>query len=168
MTTVDTPRRTRLLASGLLMVTFVVGALVGAAGAGLLDAREPSPSGRRAEGGKGIAGDRKGTPPSRGGSIFLAPGVFDQIGATAEQRKNIQDILSRREQGAKRIWSEFEPRMDAMMDSTRGEIRAQLTAEQQAKLDLIIKERRARMKEQRGHRDDGKARTDSTRKKTEN
>lgn len=167
MTTVER-RRTRLLASGLLVVTFVVGALVGAAGERLLDAREPSPGQPVTASDPGVERDHKPEASPRGGSIFLAPGVFDQIGATAAQRKNIQDILMRREKGAKRIWTEFEPRMDAMMDSTRGEIRAQLTADQQAKLDQIIKERRARMKEQRGHRDDGKSRTDTTRKKTEN
>lgn len=164
MTTVETPRRTRLLASGLLMVTFVVGALVGAAAERLLSARTPGAGDRPTASNQSSERDRKDGP--RGGSIFLAPGVFDQIGATPEQRKKIQEILTRREQGAKKIWREFEPRMDAMMDSTRGELRALLTAEQQAKLDQIIKERRARMKEQRGHREG--TRTDTARKKTEN
>jgi hypothetical protein len=162
------PGRTRLLASGLLAVTFAVGALVGAAGERLIAAREPS---REQEQTARTAEERnRGRGASaRGGSIFLEPGVFDQIGATPAQRKTIQDILAHREQGAKSIWREFEPRMEAMMDSTRGEIRAQLTQEQQTKLDQIIRERRARMKEQRGHRDgDTKSKADSTKKKTEN
>ena len=162
MSTADTPRRTRLLASGLLLISFVVGALVGAAGERLLFGDEPGQT--AANNTPSRQGERdRGPAPRR--SIFLEPGVFDQIGATPEQRQGIQEILTRRDEGAKRIWGEFAPRMDAMMDSTRGEIRARLTEEQRQKLDKLIEERRARMREQRGHRaTDGKSRPDSAKK----
>jgi Spy/CpxP family protein refolding chaperone len=160
MNTADTPRRTRLLASGLLLISFVAGALVGAAGERLLTAEKPAAQVNNEPARPGER-DRSRAPRS----ILLEPGVFEQIGATAEQRQKIQEILTRRDQGAKRIWSEFAPRMDAMMDSTRGEIRARLTAEQRSKLDQLIEERRARYREQRGHRaPDGKSRPDSAKK----
>lgn len=132
-------QKTRLLASGLLAITFVVGALVGAAGERVLTAREPKPVEQQVK--KQDGPGRR--PRGAGRSIFLEPGVFDQIGATAQQRAAIEQILQRREQGARRLWGEFGPRMNAMMDSTRGEIRANLTEEQRKKLDALIEEKRA-------------------------
>ena len=157
----NAPEKTRLLASGLLAVTFVVGALVGAAGERVLTAREATPVQQDAK-----PKDDKDESAKRRGprSIFLEPGVFDQIGATAEQRADIQKILERREQGARAIWSEFEPRMHAMMDSTRGEIRARLTEEQRQQLDALIKEKREQRSKNRNNGQPQKPSPDSAHK----
>ena len=142
-------QRTRLLASGLLAITFAAGALVGAAGDRLLateqkPALDPVDSVARQE----PKSERKERPPR--GSMLLDPKVLEELGTTAEQRARIHAILERRDQDAKHIFEKIKPELDAMMKASREEIRAQLTAEQVKKLDQLIQERRARHSRERG------------------
>jgi hypothetical protein len=48
-------------------------------------------------------------PQQRQPSIFLEPGVFDQIGATPQQRQDIQRILAKRDSGSALIFREMRP-----------------------------------------------------------
>ena len=157
-------RRTRLQATGLLAITFVVGALVGATGERALKAREPGDK-AQAQGARTNRPDNdRGRSSGRRPSILLDPLVLDQIGATADQRARISAILARRDTESRKLWESIEPSMHQMMEQTRQELRNQLNVEQRAQLDQIIKERRARMKEQR----DNKSKLDTTKKKPEN
>ena len=146
--TEETPRRARALASGLLIVTFVVGALFGAAGDRVLSAGESQVLESKP------AVDPQGEPrreaerEKRGsrGSIMLDPKVLDELGTTPEQRAKINALLARRDQETKRIWEEMKPRFDTVMSESRIEIRSQLNADQLKKLDAIIAQRQAERK----------------------
>jgi hypothetical protein len=156
-------RRTRLQATGLLAITFVVGALVGATSERALKARAPGDKVEAATKANRPDNDR-GRTSGRRPSILLDPLVLNQIGATAEQRTKISAILARRDSASRKLWESIEPSMDHLMEETRKELRSQLDADQLAKLDQIIAERRARMREQR----DSKSKLDTTNKKPEN
>ena len=160
-------RRTRLQATGLLAITFTVGALVGAAVERAVKARgnDPAvasqtarrePDRRDDRNGRGGRGDRR-VP------IFLEPQVLDELKITVDQRTRIEAILKSRDQQTRLLFEAMKPRMDVVMDSTRREIRALMTQEQRDKLDAIIKERHQR-REQEKQRHEGKPRSDSARK----
>lgn len=157
----DNVQRTRLLASGLLAITFVAGALVGAAGDRLLTAetQEEQPTAPPQ-----TEQQREREPAKRNsrGSILLDPKVLEELGTTADQRAKINAILERRDQEAKRIYEKMEPEMVAMMKQTREEIRAQLTADQLKRLDQLIDERRARWRQNRNNAPQSKPQGDSS------
>jgi len=161
-------RRTRLQATGLLAITFTVGALVGAAVERAVKARasDPSSLSQSAQREPDRRGDRDGRGGGRGDRrvpIFLEPQVLDELKITVDQRTRIESILKSRDEQTKLLFEAMKPRMDVVMDSTRREIRALLTQEQRDKLDAIIKERHQR-REQDKQRHEGKPRSDSARK----
>jgi len=107
------PRRTRLLASGLLVLTFVVGGLAGAATERVLRGREPEQPPVTA------ADTTEHNRPERGRSrgprsILLEPTVLDQLKVTDKQRKKILALLADRDSAAQQLWREMEPRMNAL------------------------------------------------------
>ena len=167
------PRRTRLLASGLLVLTFVAGGLVGAASDRLLGAREPDQPTQRA--GEHRPEPRRGRGPR---SILLDPTVLDQLGVKDQQRKTILALLAQRDTAFQKIWAEMQPRMDtvwaafeprfqAMLDASRKEVRAQLDTAQRVKLDSMIKVRRAEREKERAHGPEPRSPMDSGKTKTE-
>lgn len=160
------PGRTRLLASGLLGVTFMVGALVGAAGDRLLTAEQESAATVQPAAPREPRNERERNRSPRG-SILLDPNVLEQLGTTAEQREKIHAVLARRDQEAKRIYQAMKPELDAMMKETREELRAQLTAEQRTRLDQIIEERRAQWRANRARESSSKTPTDSAKRHPE-
>ena len=130
-------KNARLIGTALLLVTFVAGALAGAATERVTRADEtpqpqPRPSGQM-----------------RGGlSRLLADEQFtQQLQLTTEQRAEIKTILDRRDQEAKKFWSTAEPRLKSLGEQTKTEIKKVLTPDQVTKLEAEMARRHALMKE---------------------
>ena len=171
------PRRTRLLASGLLVLTFVVGGLAGAATQRVLRGREleqpvvsatdSTDRGRRERG--------RGRGPR---SILLDPNVLDQLEVNDDQRKIILALLADRDTAAQKLWremeprmnairAEFEPRFGAMMEKSRADVRAVLNAKQLVLLDSMIQVRREQRARENRNAPDSRSPQDSGKTKTE-
>lgn len=119
--------RVRLLGFSLLAITFVAGALAGAA----IDRAvgdEPQASEARQ--------DRRGDD-QRGRSWLI-----DRVEMSDAQRASIDSILELRAQRMRAVWREVEPQLDAISDSARAEIMAVLTPEQRAEYDKLRDRRR--------------------------
>lgn len=125
-----TSRKARLAGVALLLVTFVTGALTGAAVSRVL-AREAIPETERREEGR-----RERRPSTED---FLS-----RLDLTAEQDARIDSILSLRRGQIHGIWKEMRPRMRALGDSARVEIASVLTDEQRAAYEAFLAEQRAR------------------------
>jgi len=138
-----TQARIQLLAGGLLVVTFAVGCLVGAASDRVLNAREPGPATPVA-----AANSTKAKNDTKARAHLIDSAMLDEIGVTPSQRVIIDSILNIRDREAKKLWKEWEPRFKAMMQETRGQVRAQLTTEQVKQLDVLIEQRKAERKQQ--------------------
>lgn len=121
----DSSRRARLLGIALLLATFVAGGLGGAAMTRALQATQAPPA----------AGPP--TPCER------RQRILDQLDLTAEQRAQVDRILERRRAETEHFWDSAGPRLRVITDSTRAEIRALLTPEQQAEYDRLRAERKA-------------------------
>lgn len=120
------PGRARLLSLGLLAVTFVTGALAGAAVDRVLTAGEVE----GAERARGRDGDRRSY-------------VIDQVEMNEAQRADIDAILARRSDRMRSVWKEFSPRLEAITDSARLEIMQVLTPEQRTEYERRLSEREA-------------------------
>jgi Spy/CpxP family protein refolding chaperone len=153
MVTRESPYRTRLLASGLLALTFAVGALAGAATDRAVSSTKP-----RTEQRPSTNVRDNGQMTRRQPSVFFSPGVFDSLGATPQQRQAIEAILDRRDREANALFTQIKPSLDAMRRQTWGEMKAQLTPDQLTKLEQIIKDRRERWQKERQHTQDNKPR----------
>lgn len=124
----------RLLGFALLVVTFVAGALTGAAVDRVLNA----------EGADRVTRTRTGGEEARY--------VIDQVEMSEAQRREIDAILEQRAERMQTVWKEASPRLEAITDSARMEIMQALTPEQRAeyerRLDEREKAREARRKRQ--------------------
>lgn len=142
MSAMPAQSRTRLVGFGLLVATFLVGALSGAAVDRVLGAEEPEarPRAERSD------DDRRRSY------------VIDRVEMAPEQRAAIDAILERRSERMRAVWHEVEPRLDAITDSARTEIFSVLTPEQQAAYERKLEDRRDR---RRDHRDDAAPASDS-------
>jgi Spy/CpxP family protein refolding chaperone len=150
MVTGESPRRTRLLGSALLVLTFVVGSLAGAVTNRAFSTRTMTVEQRGSN-----SPSENGLTTRRQPSVFFSPGVFDSLGATPQQRQAIEAILDRRDREANALFEQIKPSLMAMRKQTWGEMRAQLTPEQLTKLEQIIQERRERWhKERQQHNQD--------------
>ena len=89
-------------------------------------------------------------PPSREAAAKTAEcdqkrgHLLDRLDLTEDQRARIDSILERRRAQTDRFWTEAGPTLEAIMDSTRAEIRAVLTPEQRELHDRLRRERKAR------------------------
>lgn len=128
----NTGKNARLIGTALLVVTFVAGALAGAAVVRVLSAERP-----RAERGEGRA-------PMRGGPrrLLLDEQFAKELALTPVQRSRIKAILDRRDAEAKQMWSQVEPKLQSFGKQVHDEIEKVLTAEQQKKLDAALEKRR--------------------------
>ena len=102
-------------AAALLAIVFLAGLVVGA--------------------GAAIAShDRFGTGPHRrhGPDDFVAH-LATKLDLTPAQRDSVRAILSRRRASMDSLWHEVGPRVEALQQSVRADIRAQLDAGQQRK-----------------------------------
>jgi hypothetical protein len=169
------PRRTRLLASGLLVLTFVVGGLAGAATERVLRGREPEQPLVSTADTSGHRPERRGRGPR---SILLEPGVLDQLEVNGKQRTKIMTLLAERDTALQKIWREMQPRMDTIraefeprlvstVEKSRAEVRAQLNAKQIKMLDQMLQERREQRARQNRNSSDPKSSQDSGKTKTE-
>ena len=109
--------RARLVGITLLLLAFAVGGMAGFASFRVVEAREASAAPERDECKRGPKDQE----------------LYNQLDLSAEQRAQIEEILQRRHKRMRAIWAEQRPRVRAVSDSTREELRAILTPEQQAR-----------------------------------
>lgn len=131
-------RRARLLGIALLVVTFAAGMLAGAAFDHALAAREREPAPVQ-EPGWHCHG-----PHGKKTSMIL-----DRLDLSPEQRARVDAVMARRRAQADAFWEREGPRMRGIVDSTRNEIRAILTAEQRAEYDRLREQHRAARRAER-------------------
>jgi hypothetical protein len=110
--------RTRLIGFALIVVTFLVGGLAGAAFDRVLTAES-------------VRRDVPRTDERRGH-------IIDEVEMRPDQRAAIDVILERRSERMKAAWSEISPRLEAITDSARLEIMAILTPEQRAEYEARL------------------------------
>jgi len=124
-------KNARLLGTALLIITFVAGALAGAAVIRVVSAEGPRP-------------ERSENRSMRGGPrrLLLDEQFSKELALTSAQRTQIKQILDRRDAQAKQLWSTFEPRLHEFGKQVHDEIAKVLTAEQQKKLDAAIEQHR--------------------------
>lgn len=117
-------RSPRLLGLALLTAVFLAGSLFGMAMNRTLLAEEAPAAGDAA-------------CEHRGGKIL------DQLELSPSQRTEVDHILERRRAQTEAFWDSAGPRLRALTDTTRAEIRAVLTPAQAAEYDRLRAERRA-------------------------
>ena len=124
-------KNARLLGTALLIITFIAGALAGAAALRVLNAEHPHEV-------------RRDPRMMRGGPrrLLLDDQFSKELGLTADQRTRIKAILDRRDTEARKMWESMEPKFHAFGKQVHDEIQKVLTPEQQKKLDAAIEQRR--------------------------
>ncbi len=124
---VESLGRVRAKGIAILLLTFLVGGLAGAALERARASRSaPEPTTRGWEARPGAF---------RPGRL---PPAFGRLGLTDEQRARISEIMEQAWPQTEEIMSEMLPRLRAVTDSIHDEIRAVLTPEQAAKLDSLL------------------------------
>lgn len=121
-----TPRRARMTGMAMLVITFVVGALAGAATMQVLSADDASVLAR-------------GSAPS-------SPDLLDVLDLTPEQRTQVDGILEQRRAQMEAFWDEHRPVLRGIADSARAELRSVLTPEQREVEERFMEERREQAK----------------------
>ncbi|MBI4501024.1 MAG: hypothetical protein HY700_07665 [Gemmatimonadetes bacterium] len=122
-TPISTGRRARLAAAAVLVATFLLG---GVAGAGL-DRALPGADGS----------DRQAALCSGGMGQGAQTPLVRHLDLTPEQRPQIEKVVAHWHPQMQALWQEFQPRVNALMDSARVEMDAILTPEQQARRDSL-------------------------------
>lgn len=117
--------RVRLLGFGLLAVTFIAGALAGAA----IDRAVSSDS-------------RTETRERQEDNDRERSYIIDRVDMSEDQRATIDSILELRVHRMRDVWRQVAPRLDAITDSTRSEIMDVLTPEQREQYESMLKRRR--------------------------
>lgn len=118
-----TPKRARAVGMLVLVLMFAAGALTGA-----VTMR--------------VAGADESNPRTRAESREARPDLFAKLGLTAEQQSQVDAIMERRRGEVDAFWEKHGPRLRAITDSARAEIRAVLTPEQRAIEEQFRAERR--------------------------
>ena len=119
--------RIRLRGLALLVIAFVTGGLAGAA-VEHLRTPDPSPPGP-------TAGPRRVAPPMATGPEDTVPPVFEQLDLTEDQREEILRILRESRTMTDSLLAPVMPRLRAVTDSVRREIRDVLSPEQRERLE---------------------------------
>ena len=132
----STGKNARWIGTVLLLVTFVAGALAGAASERVMRADDPQP--QRQRGGDMRGGSRR---------LLLDERFANELQLSTEQRAQIRTIMDKRDEQAKKVWSEAEPRLHAVGEETRAEIQKVLTPEQRVKLEAEIARRHTAWKD---------------------
>lgn len=123
--------KVRLRGLALLIVTFVAGALAGAA-VEHIRAPESSWSGPLARDGG------RPTPPMRRASGQLIPAALENLDLSEHQRKEIRRILRESRSVTDSLLDRLMPRLRTVTDSVRQEIRSVLTPEQRERLESAL------------------------------
>lgn len=147
---INASRRARLMGLLVLVATFLAGALAGAAATRVAGAREapdvaPADSVRGHESKRGERG-REG----RGGRSERD--LLERLDLTPEQKVQVDSILERGRAEMDAFWEVNRPRLRAIVESTREDIRQVLTPEQRVIEEQVRSEREAHHK--RRHRSD--------------
>ncbi len=137
------PSRTRLMGMGMLVVTFAVGLLAGAASSRVLSARETEPQTAAAA----ECSDRRGPHSS----------IFEKLSLSPEQRQRIDGIMARRRAAMDTVWQVHGAPIRAAHDSARAEIRQVLTPAQQAEYDRLRATHRAERERRKQTEEQGTA-----------
>lgn len=134
----NTGKNARMIGTALLVITFVAGALAGAAVIRVVSAES------RDE--KALSAPQP--RPMRGSSrrLLLDDAFAREIGLTTEQRTKLKSIFDRRDVEAKQMWDSFEPQLKQFGQQVHAEVREVLTPEQQAQFDAAIEKRRGERK----------------------
>jgi len=130
--------QSKAFAIGLLLAVFVAGVAAGVTG------------------GRWLV-ERRG-PPQRPNRSY-ADRLAQQLQLSTAQRDSVVAILRRYDPQMRAIFASVQPQMDSLRERLRGEIRAQLTPEQQGSYQKLIERDRARFARrdsasQRGDRHD--------------
>lgn len=126
-----TPRYARLTGIAILAVTFVVGALTGAATVQVL-------------------GSDDARALSREGSRPRPPDFLDNLDLTAEQRAEVDQILERRRAQMEAFWDAHRPLLRGIADSARVELRGVLTPAQRQLEEQYHAERQRKRRQAEG------------------
>ncbi len=78
---------------------------------------------------------------------------YELLNVGPEQRAQIEAVFERRRAEMAAVWGEYEPRMDAIVDSTRAEVDQLLTPEQRQAYEEYRKKRREQRSSERGDND---------------
>ena len=111
--------KSRLVASGLLAVTFALGALAGGAATMAADR----------------TGHRRGDPYS---PSSYASRLAEELTLAPEQEVKVVEVLERHQPAMDSIWAQVGSQFDAERQGLRRDIRALLTPDQQAKYQTML------------------------------
>lgn len=146
---IGSSRRARLVGVLVLVVTFLAGALSGAAATRVLSAREAPGVSARADARGAMAGGERVVVRRDG----RRGDFIERLDLTPAQKVAVDGILERSREKMDAFWDENRPRMHAIVEETRAEIRGVLTPEQLTIEEQIWAERRVHYK-RRGSRND--------------
>jgi len=133
--------RYRLLGGAVLVLTFGVGGLAGAAVERVLDTREPD---------RLVSVD----PAAETGTIDCdryrqrRRGPYGSLGLSDEQAASIDAVFESQRSRMDQFWADAGPRMNAILDETRADVREILTEEQRTQYDSNRAARQRRQQEQ--------------------
>jgi Spy/CpxP family protein refolding chaperone len=130
----------RMAGMALLAVTFVAGMLAGTAFGRVLKAGEPARDATAAE-------CRERGPHH----------IFDELDLSPAQRSRIDGIMARRRARTDSLWQTDGARIRAAVDSTRAEIRAEMTPAQAAEYDQLRQQHEEKKRRERAARDSAAA-----------
>ncbi len=111
--------KSRLVAGGLLAVTFALGALAGGAATMVADR----------------TGHHRGDPYS---PPSYASRLAEDLGLAPEQEAKVVEVLERHQPAMDSIWAQVGSQFDAERQTLRRDIRALLTPDQQAKYQTML------------------------------
>jgi Spy/CpxP family protein refolding chaperone len=123
--------RSRLGAVTLLVAAMSVGALVGGIAVSVAEHRGTGPASH-----------------NHGRDGYVAR-LTDQLSLTAAQQDSVRAVLDRHRPEMDSMWQEVRPRFDSVRTIMRGEIRAQLSPEQQQKYQQLIERREREQRERK-------------------
>jgi hypothetical protein len=120
-----------MMGAGVLIVTFIVGGMGGAAVTRFLDARQPDAKPEAADECDGR--EHRGSP-------------YDGLGLSADQQLRVDAVLERRKTQMDEVWQHQRPVLDSIVTQTREEIRTILTQDQRDEMDRRREARKERAK----------------------
>jgi hypothetical protein len=121
--------RSRLGAVGLLLAAMSFGALVGGIAVSAAEHREGGPIAHK-----------------HGRDAYMAR-LTDELKLSASQQDSIRSVLDRHRPHMDSMWQEVRPRFDSVRAIMRGEIRSQLSPEQQTMYQQLIERRERERKD---------------------
>ena len=123
--------RSRLGAVGLLVAAMSLGALAGGIAVSAAEHRDGGPESHRH------------------GRDGVMTRLTEELSLSREQQDSIRAVLDRHRPEMDSMWQEVRPRFDSVRTVMRGEIRAQLTTEQQTKYQQLIERREREQRERK-------------------